>query len=97
MDDRIRNIMYKYKLLDTEIEDILTIEPSFKTLSYEEFKLNCKLLAEYGYPISDLDFLIKANPKIFVLLQRFLRERLENLKWEYGDVERILKYDPTII
>lgn len=97
MDKQIINFIKKYDISDLEIENILNISPMMDVLSYQEFCENCRLLHEHGYPVSDIDILLLANPDIFVRSYRDLKSDLDKLQACYGDLENILKENPTII
>ena len=97
MDSKIINFIKKYNISDSEINSMSTFAPMLEVTTYNEFVYNCKLLIEYGYPKYDLDILMLANPNIFVMSHSELKQDLLKLKREYGDIEQILKQDPTII
>ena len=97
MDSKIVEFMQQYRISDLEIEDIKNIAPMIDVTSYNEFVVNCQLLTSYGYPKSDLDFLLLANPQIFVMSPKDLKNDLIKLRNEYEDIEIILKENPMII
>lgn len=91
MDKKIVDFIKKYDISDLEIEDMLEIAPMLDVTTYDEFKTNVFLLVEYGYPLSDLDFLMLSNPNMFAESARDLKADLEKLKQKFGDVEEPLK------
>lgn len=97
MDIEVIKFMKQYQISDLEIEDIKNIAPMIDVTSYNDFILNCKLLMKYGYPKSDLDVLLLANPNIFVMTSKDLERDLKKLQNKFGDIEIILKENPTII
>ncbi len=97
MDKKIVEFIKKYDISDLELEDIKNLSPMLQVTSYEEFVANCKLLSDYGYPKSDLDLLLLANPNIFAKSSKDLEQDLMQLKKKYGDIEEILKTNPTTI
>ena len=80
-----------------EIKDIEMVAPIIDELTFDEFAQNCKLLIKYGYPKCDLDFLINANPNIFVLSSKDLEEDLKSLAKQYDNIELALKNNPFLI
>ena len=97
MDERIISFIKKYKISNSEIDSMLVGAPMLDAINYDEFVDNCKLLIQYGYPKSDLDFLMLSNPNIFTMSFDDLKNDLKKLIKKYGDIEQILKQDPTII
>ena len=97
MNKKIYDILKSYELSELEINDIVNISPMMDVIRYEEFAENCYMLIKYGYPDSDLDVLLLANPNLFVGSPKDLEENLIKLKKEYGDIEDILKDNPFII
>lgn len=97
MDSKICNILRNYRISDLEIQDMLSQAPMLDIISYEEFVVSCKMLVQYGYPKSDLDFLFLSNPNIFVLSKDDLERELIALREKYKDIELVLKNNPTII
>lgn len=97
MDERIISFIKKYKISNSEIDSMLVGAPMLDVINYDEFVDNCKLLIQYGYPKSDLDFLMLSNPNIFTMSFDDLKNDLKKLIKKYGDIEQILKQDPTII
>lgn len=97
MDKKIIDFIKSYNITDLEIEDMKSISVLLDVTTFEEFMTNASLLIEYGYPKSDLDVLLLNNPYIFTESASVLKSDLESLKSKYGDIEEILKEDPTII
>ena len=97
MDSRIIEFMKEYQISDLEIGDLKNIAPMIEVTSYEEFMANCELLAKYGYPKSDLDVLMLANPNIFAMSTKDLEQELCRLQNECEDIEVALKEDPYAI
>ena len=97
MDKKIVEFLKKYDISDNEIKDIITIAPMMDVVKYCELVENCIVLTKFGYPKSELDFLLLSNPNIFVKSSFDLEKELMSLKKQYGDIEIILKNNPTII
>ena len=97
MDSKILKVLKSYDISASEIKDIINIAPMIDVITYEEFKNNCGVLVEQGYPKSELDFLFLANPNIFVRSVKDLENELKKLKNSYGDIEVVLKQNPMII
>lgn len=97
MDKKIIDFIKSYNITDLEIEDMKSISVLLDVTTFEEFMKNASMLIEYGYPKSDLDVLLLNNPYIFTESASVLKSDLESLKSKYGDIEEILKEDPTII
>ena len=97
MDKRIISFLQNYDMFWEEIENLLKISPMLDMLEYDEFIKNCSILINYGYPKSDLDALILANPNIFIKSPMELDKEMAILKQKYEDIEEILKNNPFII
>lgn len=97
MNKKIYKTLKSYKISELEIKDIVNISPMMDVITYEEFVENCYVLINNGYPQCDLDILLLANPNLFVGSPKDLEKDLEKLKKEYGDIEIVLKENPTII
>ena len=97
MDERIVEFVKKYEISDLEINDMLAISPMLEVQTFEDFMENVELLVSFGYPESDLDVLLLANPNLFVMSASDLNEELLALKKKGFDIEEILKENPIII
>ena len=97
MDERIVEFVKKYEISDLEINDMLAISPMLEVQTFEDFMENAELLVSFGYPESDLDVLLLANPNLFVMSASDLNEELLALKKKGFDIEEILKENPIII
>ena len=97
MDERIVEFVKKYEISDLEINDMLAISPMLEVQTFEDFMENATLLVSFGYPESDLDVLLLANPYLFVMSASDLNEELLALKKKGFDIEEILKENPIII
>ena len=97
MDERIVEFVKKYEISDLEINDMLAISPMLEVQTFEDFMENATLLISFGYPESDLDVLLLANPNLFVMSASDLNEELLALKKKGFDIEEILKENPIII
>ena len=97
MDERIVEFVKKYEISDLEINDMLAISPMLEVQTFEDFMENAELLVSFGYPESDLDVLLLANPNLFVMSASDLNEELLALKKKGFDIEVILKENPIII
>ena len=97
MDERIVEFVKKYEISDLEINDMLAISPMLEVQTFEDFMENAALLVSFGYPESDLDVLLLANPNLFVMSASDLNEELLALKKKGFDIEVILKENPIII
>ena len=97
MDERIVEFVKKYEISDLEINDMLAISPMLEVQTFEDFMENAALLVSFGYPESDLDVLLLANPNLFVMSTSDLNEELLALKKKGFDIEVILKENPIII
>ena len=97
MDSKILKVLKSYKFSDSEINDVLTLCPMFDVLTHEEFGQNCYLLVSFGYPKSELDFLILSNPSIFARSAKDLEADLKKLSAKTADIEQALKQNPMCI
>lgn len=97
MDERIVEFVKKYEISDLEINDMLAISPILEVQTFEDFMENAELLVSFGYPESDLDVLLLANPNLFVMSASDLNEELLALKKKGFNIEEILKENPINI
>lgn len=97
VDKNIVELLLDYDISELEIGDMLNMAPMLDIVSFEEFRDNCLLLVEFGYPKSDLDFLFLANPNIFVRSTQDLKKDLKKLCADCDDIELALKQDPNVI
>lgn len=97
MDEKIVEFVKKYEISDLEINDMIAISPMLEVQTFEDFMENAALLVSFGYPESDLDVLLLANPNLFVMSASDLNEELLALKKKGFDIEVILKENPIII
>ncbi len=97
MDKELVNFLSRLDLRKDEIQNIANISPQINDISCRQFVVNCELLTTYGYPETELDTLILANPNIFVKISLDLEQELINLSQICGDVETALKKDPYLI
>ena len=58
---------------------------------------NCKVLVKYGYPRSDMDFLILANPCFLVSDALYLERKIKQIVANGDDLEELLKADPFLV
>lgn len=96
MDKNIAEFIQSYGISNLELQDILNLAPMMEVITFDEFMQNTAVLVYYGYPKSDLDFLLLSNPNLFVGNPDDLKRDLIELK-KQGDIEVILKQDPYII
>lgn len=97
MNDELLKQIYHLGLTETETNEILSLAPELEELSPSNFKNNCNLFVEFGFPKIDLDTLLLANPKIFAMHEDELRQQLEDLLEQTGDIEEALKTNPFSI
>lgn len=97
MDKIIYDFLKELKFDDGEIETLVSIAPTLEELSVAEAEENMNAVISFGYPVSDITYLISQNPGF---LCRNITDLVNNLKaitLQYSDVEEALKNDPYLI
>lgn len=96
MDKKIIEFIQSYGISKLELQDILNMAPRMDVITFDDFMQNVASFVFYGYPKSELDFLLLSNPNLFIGNTNALKEKLVKLK-ELGDIEEILKENPYVI
>lgn len=91
MNSELLKQIYHLGLTETEVEEILSLAPELEQLSPSSFTKNCKTFVEFGFPKIELDTLLLANPNLFTIDEEELRQHLEDLLDQTGDIEEALK------
>ncbi len=97
MDNRIYDFLKMLKFNDDEIATLIDITPVLEETSAEDAAKNIDALANFGYPIEDITFIISQNPAFLTRNFNDLVEDLQKIQNTYGDVEEALKYNPHLI
>ena len=94
MEKSVKKFLYQIGLDDEDIAFIVSSYPELEISPASKIIGNAKLVIDYGYPISDLEFLVLINPGFLISNT----ETLENILISLGsDVAYMLKNDPFII
>ena len=97
----MNNIIYDFfkelKFDDAEIATLVSIAPTLEELSVAEVEENMNAVVSFGYPVSDITYLISQNPGFLCRNITDLVNDLKAITLQYGDVEEALKNNPYLI
>lgn len=96
MEQKTLEFLKSFKLTNSEIQSIVNLCEGVLFADIERMMNNCKILVKYGYPKSDIDFLLLSNPGFLVDDNSNLEKKLKNLS-RGGDIEELLKTNPNLI
>ena len=97
MDNIIYDFFKELKFDDSEIATLISIAPTLEELSVAEAEENMNAVISFGYPVSDITYLISQNPSFLCRNITDLISDLKAIVLQYGDIEEALKSDPYLI
>ena len=77
-----------------EVESVLNGDAGLNACLDNDIIANIELVISFGYPRSDMDVLILANPSFLLSSRETLEASLKAIK---GDIEEALKENPYLI
>ena len=91
-------LFFQEFLLDnSEIQSVINMFPMIEHTSADKMAQNCKLVVEYGYPRTELSFLVLSNPGFLVYDKDSLKQVLINLTKDDADLEELLNQNPYLL
>jgi len=91
------SFLKRFRFDDSEIQSIFNICDMIQHTKVDEMVDNCNLLVKFGFPKTELDFLIKSNPQFLVLDAKSLERNLKDLVKNGEDLEELLLSNPYLI
>ena len=94
MDKILLNYLIEHGYANDDIEFLCQVCPGLKIISGERALANIAAVIDAGYPESEIDILISANPGFLLNQPKATANKLAQLD---GEIEFVLKENPELL